>query len=789
MMLLALAAAAIEVAPARATDALALDGRLDDAAWTGALPFTTFVQKNPDAGQPPSEPTTVRFVYTDDALWIGIDCVQERSPLVQRLTRRDREVDADRIEVDLDTRATGRDAYHFQVNAAGVLVDGLRYDDTEVNTDWDENWEAQVARTDRGWSAELRIPLRILRYGDRDGQTWGVQVRRFVSARQETDELAPIPRGEAGEVSRYGALGPFERLPRTGALELRPFALTSIERAADGTFTPSASAGGELKWHVTPSLTLDATINPDFTQVEADQQVLNLSTVETFFPEKRPFFLEGVDLFSAPLMVLYTRRIGQVPEVPALPDGETPTASPSPARLWGAAKLTGSFAGDTQLGALAAITGATYVPTDDGVQQHERLAAPWTTYGVMRVRRGLGERGHVGGFATAVGRLETGARDAFVGGVDGRWRSPGGGYVLDGVVAASAIEGGPTRVQRDGIAIASGDVSSMGHVLVAKEDRGVVFDVEAEAYGRRFDINDVGYLTRANLIHGYADLGWKDSEPGDVVRESRTQVEVFGSENWRGERLSGGYQINTNVTFANYWSMFTELHWRPWHFDDREIGDGTALERAGQLGWELSFSTDPRRLVQASWSQSLYLHQGAFNYSGDGTVTIHALPQLDVELLPSVLVARGEPRYVETLASGDRSFGKQDAIGAGLTLRTTYTFTPRATLQLYGQVFGESVAYRDFASAPGDAREVRLADLVASAPPPDDVGTSAAIVQASAVFRWEWRLGSTIYAVYSRSQGADHAFAGMAGAPIPWGDGVRAASAQVLLIKASYWWG
>lgn len=147
---------AVTVTPLRVAASPQLDGRLDDPAWRAATAFTEFVQKNPDAGDPPSEPTSVRIVYDDQALWIGIDCVQQRSPIVRRLTRRDREVDSDRVEVDLDSRATGRDAFHFQVNAAGVLVDALRYDDTEINTDWDDNWEAQVANTPVGWSAEIR---------------------------------------------------------------------------------------------------------------------------------------------------------------------------------------------------------------------------------------------------------------------------------------------------------------------------------------------------------------------------------------------------------------------------------------------------------------------------------------------------------------------------------------------------------------------------------------------------------------------------------------------------------
>jgi Domain of unknown function (DUF5916) len=796
-----LAAAAVQVVPTRVTDGPRLDGRLDDPAWLAAVPFTGF------------EPTTARFLYTDDALWIGIDCVQQRSRLVRRLTRRDREVDADRVEVDLDTRGSGRSAYMFAVNATGVLVDGLRYDDTEVETDWDDNWEALVARTPRGWSAEIRIPLRILRYADRGRQSWGIQVRRFVSARQETDELAPIPRGEAGEVSRYGALGPFDALPAEPSLALRPFALSSLERGADGAYTPRASAGGDLQWRPSPSFTIDATMNPDFAQVEADQQVLDLTTYETFFPEKRPFFLDGADLFATPIMALYTRRIGRAPDPPALPGGETAAAAPAPARIWGAAKLTGT-AGDTSIGALAAVTGADLVATRDPAGAHERLADPWTVYGVARVRRGLGERGYVGGFATAVGRIDGGVdhprvaggalcpdgavvadgarctHDALVVGLDGRWRSSSDAYLVQADVAASGVRGGPPRLQRDGIAIASGDVSPQGRVLVAKESDGVVFDAELEAYGRRFDMNDAGYLQRADLVHAYGDLGWKDSDAGRLIRTSRTQIEVFGSENWRGERLSGGYQINASLTFANYWSTFTELHWRPWHFDDREIGDGTALERAGHLGWEQAVSTDPRRTVVVTASQSLYLLRDALEYGLDGDVTIHALPRLDLELLPSLELARGEPRYVETLADGIRSFGRQDATGAGLSVRATYTFTPRATVQLYGQLFGQRVAYRDVTTAAADLREVRLADLVPATSSPPPAGCAGVVANGGVVLRWEWRLGSLLYVVYSRAQGVDRVRGPTGADPtIPWRGGLGAAAAQVVLVKASYWWG
>lgn len=805
------AVALVVVAPVRAASPPHLDGRLDDPVWLTAPAFTGFVEKNPDAGGVPSEPTTLRILYDDEALWIGITCEQVKSPRVRRLTRRDREVDSDRVEVDLDTRATGRDAFHFEVNAAGVLVDALRYDDTEINPDWDENWEAQVAETPTGWTAELRIPFQVLRYARDGGKPWGIQVRRFISARQETDELAPIPRGEAGETSRYGVLGPFDHLPDTSRLELRPFLLGSVARLPDRTLSPRVSAGADLKWHVTPTLTADVTIDPDFAQVEADQQVLNLSTYETYYPEKRPFFLEGAELFAAPIQVLYTRRIGHVPDPPVLPEGEVARSVPDPARLWGAAKLTGTIGSDTQLGGLAAITGADRVMTDDALGSHERLADPWAAYAALRVRHGLGERGYLGAFSTAVTRFEgddyphaggnalcpdgntiaIGARcthDAVVAGVDGRWRSASGAYIAEADLAASGIHGGPPREQPDGIVIASGDVSSQARVRVAKEDNGPVFDITTEADGRRFDINDAGYLERANFIHTDWNVGWKATDAGDVVREHTTQLEWFYWRNWRGERIAGGYQVNTHVVFANYWSMFTELHWRPSHFDDREVGDGTSLQRSGQLGWELSLASDPRKRVTASWSQSLYFLAHGPMYTGDGDVVVHALPQLDVELLPSVLVARGETRYVLTEPTGDHVFGRQNALAAGVTLRTTYTFTPRATLQLYGQLFGDSVAYRAFGAAPATEREVYIDYLTSVAPPPDLTSTSHAILNGSIVFRWEWRLGSMLYAVYSRSQGIDRAYPSNEGAPIPYARGLAAPSTQVALLKLSYWW-
>lgn len=821
--MMALAVLAV-VMPMYVTESPELDGRLDEPSWAVAPSFTAFVQKDPDAGGPPSEPTSLRVLYDDDAVWFGIDCVQQRSPIVRRLTRRDREEDSDRVEVDIDSRGTGRDAFRFQVNAAGVLLDALRYHDTEIDSDWDENWEARVADTPTGWSAELRIPFRALRYPHAARQRWGLQVRRFISQRQEIDELAPIPRGEAGETSRYGSLGPFTDVPDSSNFELLPFLVAGVAQPAGGMPTQRASYGGDLRWHVTPTLTLDMTVKPDFAQVEADQQVLNLSTYEPFFPDKRPFFLEGTSLFAAPLQVLYTRRIGRVPDAPELPDPETAPTDPGPSPVWGAAKLTGTVGGDTQVGALAAVTGPNRVMTqvmaqDGTVGDHERLVDPATAYAALRLTHGLGKRGYVGMFATAVGRFEEvkdddypvadgmalcpdgtrtspGTRcshDALVAGIDARWRSASGAYLVEGDVAAAGFRGGPPRPQPDGVIIDSGRISPQTTLHAAKQDNGLVLDTTLEVYGRRFDINDAGYLKRANFIDGEWNVGWKDTTPGDHIRESTTLLGASYKANWRGERIGGDYSLETRLVLASYWRLGLELKYKPTFFDDRELGTGTALQRAARTEVDLDLASDPRKRITFAWSQSAYRVDGGLSYESDIDVVLHALQRLDLELLPTAVVAQGEQRFVpddaiaKPAALSDRNiFAQQDAFAAGLTLRATYTFSPTMTLQLYGQLFGESVGYHDFGSVPTIDHEVELLDIVRTSEPIMATTSTSVAVNASAVFRWEWRLGSTLYLVYSRAHTEKPP--PIDGAPIPWRAGLAAPADQAAVLKISYWW-
>jgi hypothetical protein len=782
--------------PARTERAPEIDGRLDDTAWSAAESSGAFLQKFPDEGSPPSEPTSVRVLYDDDALYVAIDCRQASAPRVERLTRRDRDVDADRVEVDLATRGDGKSAFHFGINASGVLVDGLRYDDTELSLDWDENWDAAVQTTATGWTAELRIPLRILRFPTVPTQSWGLQVRRYVSARQEIDEWALIPRAVAGEVSHYGVLGPLDGLRPGSPFEVRPFVLARLRRReptadtlASGTDAAFA-AGLDAKWHIARDLTLDATILPDFGQVEADQVVLNLTTYETFFPEKRPFFLEGLDAFATPVQILYTRRIGRVPLLSELPEGAVLVEAAEPSPIYGAAKLSGQLGGRFTIGALAAVTGATdvTVQASDGSRTPLRLA-PVTGFAALRLKRDLGDNAHVGAMATAVTRFQPADfHDAYVAAIDGRWRSPSGDYLVNAMALASLSENGPARQQPDGTIIQSGDLAPGVLVHAAKEGGTWLFDLSYEGYGRRVDIDDMGYLTRANL-HSIAAVGErKDRTSGDVLVETSFRFETFQRWNLDGLRLAELYQINTSGKLRSFWEYFVELHYRAAHFDDREVGDGTALERAGLLGLEVSLRSDPRgRVVVSLDTQSQRLSDG-WNFSLDSSIGVRALPQLDIDLLPTATYTVGEPRYTGLAAAdGLPLFGHQEAASVGATLRATYTFTPRLTFQAYAQVFLASVHYDAFATAPG--RVVHLDDLAPAPAPGTNPDLEDAILNANLVLRWEWRLGSMLYLVYSRAQAPAVGLGPGENARLDVGAALRGAAADVFLVKCSLWAG
>jgi hypothetical protein len=830
---LATPSSAPHLAAVRTTQPPLLDGRLDDSAWAAAPGTDMFTQQYPFDHQPPSERTLVHVLYDDQALYIGFECEQLHTPILAHLTRRDRDSESEWAWIQLDSRNDSKDAYLFGVNIAGVLADGQTINQTTFSWDWDENWEARTARTPTGWSAEIRLPLRILRFaGGLPVQSWGMQAGRYIAYRQETDLWSYFPRDVAAPVAHFGRLDDLRDLHGGGALEARPFVLGFGRRRdaipgatlASG-YDGSGSAGLDLKWHVAPDLTLDAALNPDFAQVEADQVILNLTNYEILLPEKRPLFLEGAEAFSFPLQVFYSRRIGSAPLPPSLPTSTMYAKQlvdvPPAATIYGAAKLVGRLGRNWTVGALSAVTARNEVIVEDQqtLMRSTQLAAPLTAFNVFRLKRELGGSGHVGVIGTGATVFEGNGgyppvntsqqlcpqgqvvapgtpcfHDAYVGGVDGLWRSPSGDYVASGAFIESLSRGGSAITQPDGTQIGPGASSPGGWARVAKEGgKHLLWSAEYTGAGRYLNYNDVGFMPRQNLHEIKASLSYRTLDAGRYTIDTQTALEASDRLNLSGVDLGQLYELNTHTRLRNFWSVLIAGDFAPARFDDREIGDGTALERGRYVGGRLELATDPRRrMFLTLTNQEQFIQNGAFAATAQATLALHALPQLDIELLPQVTWSSGEPRYAFEASPGGGSylFGNLLARSVSATLRATYTFTPQLTLQAYAQAFLASGHYDDvrpLVRTPGTL--IRLTDIAAVSPmpPAQTPDFEEAALNVNVVLRWEYRLGSTAYLVYSRSQipSVTNFAAPASLEPRAFGHG---ASADVVLLKVSYWW-
>jgi hypothetical protein len=798
-----------------------IDGRLDDPIWAAVPVSSAFTQKFPNEKQAPAEATQMRVAYDDEALYVAIDCEQTLAPVTSRLTRRDRLVEADWVAVAIDTRGDGKSGFDFNVNAAGVLSDGIRFDDTSLAGEWDENWEARTALGARGWSAEFRIPLRILRFPSTPVQSWGFQVRRYVSSRQETDEWAFIPRSSAGEVSLYGRLDELRDLRPGSSLELGPFAWGRYRhRDTQDPLLPrggdfAAAIGLDLKWHPSQEVTFDAAVLPDFAQVEADQVILNLSTVETIYPEKRRFFLEGIETFQTPeLQVLYTRRIGQTPAVPTLPAGSLLLEPPEPTTIYGAGKLTGHFGAAWELGALTAFTGANEVVTIDASGARTRQGvAPLSAYNVLRVKRALGDNGHVGLIATSLQRMEptsscprddTGARgsdgrcfnDAEVMSLDWRWRSPSGDYATTGQLTASRLRNGPSRLVPDGTVIAPGDIGTSARLVLSK-DGGQYWlgTLWGAADSRELEVNDIGYLDRANQ-HGFGGkLTYRTLQPWAGTLETATTLETVVLDNADALATARSFELFSTAKLQSFWTLTAGLGYYLRHFEDREVGDGTTLERPAARAATLGLASDPRQRVSGRLRATAgWLEGGGRTVRAEAGLLFRALPALDLELLPQLFYGYGEPRYATTLDAGTHVFGPLRAQSADATLRATYTFTPRLSLQTYAQVF---VAFRHYDAltawpgAGGRGAVVRLAELAAQAPIGVEMNPDSqeGALNANVVLRWEFQIGCFLYGVYTRSQTPDVTLPPGTRAKLDLRSVRKAPAADAFMLKLAYWWG
>ena len=790
--------------------AIQIDGRMDEEAWQAAPLQDGFRQASPDEGEPASVRTEFRVLWDDEYLYFGANC-DDPEGATATLSRRDRLIEGDSVQFDLDTTLDRRTAYHFQVYAAGQQLDALHFNDVDFTTDWDAAWESAVARGPKGWSVEMKIPLRVMRIPE-GARLMGFNVYRILSRRKEEDQWRFRPNGRAGDVSRFGLLDGIEGIHPVRELELRPYVGLKLLRNVPAYAKPRAElgscatvafdpqrqggfcAGLDFRYNVASDLALVGTINPDFGQVEADQRVLNLSTFETFFPEKRPFFLEGLDLFKTPLRVdingtyggdayqiFYSRRIGRgapTHDDLDLSDEQKIVYQQPSVPVLAAIKMSGTV-GTASVGLLTAVepqVTAQVLEPDGHVADLRSVEARSTSVG--RVRQPLGDRGLLGFTATSVNpilaspSLGLNHRHAHAGGPDLTFYSADRSWDATVQALGSVLTSNIPEVLRDGTF--RGETSS-GYATSGRLHHSEEYWASAinwDLLSPQFTVNDLGFMPRANMFRGMGYLAVRDPHPSAYWQSAQLLLGGREVHDYRfTNRLNRDVFLEGWINTKSFWFIDTGFDYFAPYVDDRELEDGTPLERQGQLQWYGSVATDSRKPIQVQ----LYWTEGRssprferLNQLG-GTLVLRPLPQLDGSLDFAYSESAGTIRQIATpaLLAGEleptrraRSYilAPQQARSVSTTLRATYSFTPYLTLQAYGQLFTASVTYgRQLRADVGPGRStVKLDALV---PLADEIVLDADDRQVglnlNIILRWEWRTGSTLYLVYAHQSAND----------------------------------
>lgn len=835
-----------------------LDGRLDDVVWAQADSVSGFTQREPDPGQPSRFRTVARVVFDDHAVYVALHAFDpEPQKIVAQLTRRDEGSPSDWLWVGFDSRFDRRTSYWFGVNPAGVKMDffnadGGRGDDLT----WDAVWDVATQRDSSGWTAEYHIPLSALRFSTAGEGTWGFQVSRMVQRVKEQSFWAPVLPNDPTLVARFGELRGLTGLRPPRRLEVMPYTVTSLTGEPADAGDPfhsgtrwGRSVGLDVKYGLTSNLTLDATFNPDFGQVEADPSQVNLSAYETFLAERRPFFNEGSEIFRFGLglgddnneQLLYSRRIGRAPHgSPDTPEGgfrDVPTQT----TILGAGKLSGQLGRGWSLGALGAVTAEERARLSDGAgARSEPVVEPLSSYSVLRLRRELNAgRTQVGLIGSAVARRLDGTgmdelrSSALVGGVDFAHRWATDQWLLSGSLLGSRIGGSAEAIldaqessvryfqrpdadhlQVDSSAtVLSGWAAKYELSNLGGRWRGGVLGVVRSP---GFEANDLGYQREADQIFNVVWAGYRNPNPDRRVRGRGLNTNLWHEQNFGGQRTALGSNLNGWVQLRNYWYLRGGVNHDLSSWAPRALRGGPAVRFPTNTGGWLGFNTDDRKPLRLGLTL-----QGGVRQEDAGHDLYTSLdtrwrlsPSVSFSAAPFYSLNHDGWQYVDRLDDDAGAphylFGELDQRTFGVDLRLNQTFTPTLSFQFFARPFlsaGRYVAFREVRDAraerfserfrtyaagevrrtqQGDDRTVTLTPAAGPVLEFGDPDFNVRDFKLNAVLRWEYRPGSTFFVVWSHDRGGD-------GEPGRFrlrrdlDDLFREPATNVLLLKANWW--
>jgi len=852
----------------RLTAPVTIDGALTEPAWQGTPSCTRLVQGDPIEGAAASESTWVWVAFDDEALYVAARCWDSHpDSIIANLARRDLVVPSDRFLVLLDPYHDHRSGYFFSINAAGVLRDGTLSNDTWNDDSWDGVWQGRArrdggapAKPGSGWTCELRIPFSQMRYRPGAEQVWGINLRRRIERRNEEDYQVYKPKSGSGYVSRFPLLVGLENGHHRRTIELTPYVTGKGEFLAhapgdpfrdDGRYRPTA--GVDLRTSVGNNLTLNATVNPDFGQVEVDPAVVNLSDVESYFSEKRPFFTENSSIFSSfgqegaedywgfnwsGPQFFYTRRIGRAPQG-GVPDGAGFSDVPVATRILGAAKLTGKLAQGVSFGMLNAVTAredARY--TLDGLETKAQVE-PFTYYGIARGLKELeGGANGLGAMATLAQRRLDGSglgdalnRQSLMAGLDG-WHffDRDRMWVVSGWAGLSRVAGTRERMiavqtnsrhylQRPdvdylGVDSSATSLTGWGGRITLNKQKGSVFSNSAiGVLSPGFDVADVGFLSRTDVINAHSGIGYKWTVPNRWRRYADVLGAVFQTRDFGGVPVWEGAWGQAEATFANNWYGSVNGAWNPPIANDRWTRGGPRMRTPQQGETNLTLTTDSKRRVYYEFNAYLdgSTDGGSHEASLSPYVEWKPVSNFSMSVGPGLDHTVAATQYVTSVSApgevpadfGGRRyvFARLDQRTISANIRINVSFTPNLSLQTYLQPLISAGSYDDFKELArsnsysfvhyGAAYDPATGTVTPAGGTPfalADPSFNYKSLRGNAVLRWEYRPGSVLYFVWTQDRTDSQDRGGL-----EFGPSTRrlfdAQANDIFLVKATYYLG
>jgi hypothetical protein len=783
-----------------------IDGELNDEIWSLGEWQGDFTQQQPAGGEKGTENTYVKVLYDFSNLYVAIISHDSEPEKIREIFDRRDKLQGEMAGIAIDSYFDKRTAFEFNLSAAGQKMDVKHLGDYQFDYNWDAVWDGATSRNDTGWVAEMKVPFSQMRYTLQDKHVWGMHVWRWISRRHEEDQWQWIPREAPAMVYLFGELDGVENIRSSRQVEILPYILSSVEKYAENEgFDPiGLNAGIDAKVGISSDYTLDLSINPDFGQVEADPSVLNLTSFETFYDEKRPFFLEGNEIFDFTLdndLLYYSRRIGSAPQTQGLSGIYNDLEVSDRTTILGAAKFTGKNSNGLSVGLVNGLTAEEFGGyIDNAGEEKEIQVAPLSNYLSSRMKREFNEGNTiVGGIFNMVNRISPDSAvqklipaSAVSGGIDLLHYWDNKNYYFQAKSIASQLLGSSEAILRQQLSNTHRfqrpdaeylEVDSLkeklsGHgglVQFGKNGGNINFNLLGQYRSPGLNLNDIGYIRQADYAGEKVDFTYQMNDPKNWVRNYSIGFSQEARWNLGGDnimnKIGGKFSMMNNKLwryYLNYSGNFT-------HLDTRELRGGPAIRIDGEHMVGATISSNSARDFSGRLSEHyMYLGaSGSYRNMIQAQLTWLPIRKLKLSAITTIDRRQYHQQYVRTLQGANESLyvvGAIDQNSASFTFRGELFLTPELSLQYYGSPYYSVGKYDDFkrVNNPRDKNiSSRLEILDVTHNQPDNTYSfnhnleswsfmnpdfSFMQFRSNLVFRWEYNLGSTIYLVWAHDR-------------------------------------